>query len=551
MRKKKKAPAGARRARSTHSRQRQHLIEACISALHVHGPSRTTVEKVVAIADMSPGIVRFYFDSKAAMLVASLQFLSDEFEERVLVPVAGLKDTPVAALELLVDLYLDPEIASARKVSVWYSFWGEASSRQEYYDICGQKDERFAALVRVLIERLIVDTGQPQLDPDGIALGLIGVLEMLWQGFAFQTESTIDRAAAKHRCMAYLRSVFPGQFALNHAAARVPADLSGGAEGGVLALPTWSYANSRLHAVERDALYRGSWQFACHSARIASAGDYVAFDACAERVLVLRDERGVVRAFRNNCPAQPHVLVTDGAGSFGGEGVECRLHGLRFGLGGNGALRSLDTLETGGLIFVRAGGAPSAAFAAEPWVAPGDWGALTPIGMPAEAEIAADWKMVVEQILEFTIREDVAGAFTGPRPWSAARYRTVVGGSGSGSWRRVFMPPNQCVEIRPDGVMILQVMPIEAGRSRLRRFDFTRLETERRGLAASFLARRLVPGPGRRWLEAVESVQRGVVAYGYEALPRNGAAPAAAAFRRWLQTGIHALGHAKAPADWR
>jgi gamma-glutamyl-gamma-aminobutyraldehyde dehydrogenase len=200
------------RERASRIRQRMRLIDACISALHIHGPSRTTVEKVVAIAGMSPGIVRFYFDSKAAMLVASLQFLATEFEERVLVPVAQLKDRPVRALETLVDLYLDPDIASPRKVSVWYAFWGEASSRQEYYDICGQKDENFAALVRELVERLIVEAQTPHLDPDGVALGLIGVLEMLWQGFAFQSEPHIDRAAAKHRCMAYLRSVFPREF---------------------------------------------------------------------------------------------------------------------------------------------------------------------------------------------------------------------------------------------------------------------------------------------------------------------------------------------------
>ena len=79
---KKKLPPrqGAPRARAGRSRQRQRLIDACISALHLYGPSRTTVEKVVAIAKMSPGIVRFYFDSKAAMLVASLQFLAAEFE---------------------------------------------------------------------------------------------------------------------------------------------------------------------------------------------------------------------------------------------------------------------------------------------------------------------------------------------------------------------------------------------------------------------------------------------------------------------------------------
>src|SRR3984957_6928087 len=113
-------------------RQRQRLIEACISALHIYGPSRTTVERVVALADLSPGIVRFYFESKAAMLVASLEFLAADFEQRVQLPVTRLQHTPVRALELLVELYLDEDIASSRKVSVWYCFWGEASSRQEY-----------------------------------------------------------------------------------------------------------------------------------------------------------------------------------------------------------------------------------------------------------------------------------------------------------------------------------------------------------------------------------------------------------------------------------
>ena len=54
------APAAVpARPRASRARQRQRLIDACISALHVHGPSKTTVEKVVAIARMSPGIVRF------------------------------------------------------------------------------------------------------------------------------------------------------------------------------------------------------------------------------------------------------------------------------------------------------------------------------------------------------------------------------------------------------------------------------------------------------------------------------------------------------------
>ena len=202
-------PAGTRPGRV---RARQRLIEATISALHIYGPSRTTVSRVVAIAGLSPGIVRFYFNSKAAMLVAALEFLAAEFEQRVLKPVTALRHSPVVALGLLVELYLDAEIASPRKVSVWYSFWGEASSRQEYLDICGQKDEDFAALVRELTATLIAQTGARHLDADGVALGLIGVLEVLWQGIAFQNEASLNRRALVARALAYLGSVFPGQF---------------------------------------------------------------------------------------------------------------------------------------------------------------------------------------------------------------------------------------------------------------------------------------------------------------------------------------------------
>src|SRR5882757_2614570 len=238
--------------RASRARQRQRLIDACISALHIHGPSRTTVEKVVALADMSPGIVRFYFDSKDAMLVASLAYLAAEFEERLMAPVSRLRDTPVKALEQLVELYLDPQIASPRKVSVWYSFWGEASSRQEYYDICGRKDEDFAALVRDLVARVVAMTGNAHLDIDGIALGLMGALEVLWQGIAFQSEADIDREAARQQSMGFLRSVFPRAFGVGAGGGAVGIGAGGGSAvvgGGVGSrasdlprhLPRWAY----------------------------------------------------------------------------------------------------------------------------------------------------------------------------------------------------------------------------------------------------------------------------------------------------------------------
>jgi TetR/AcrR family transcriptional repressor of bet genes len=543
LKKKTHQPARTPRARNTRSRQRQRLIDACISALHIYGPSRTTVEKVVAIAKMSPGIVRFYFASKAAMLVASLQFLAAEFEEQLLVPVTRLKSRPVAALELMVDLYLDPEIASPRKVSVWYAFWGEASSRQEYYDICGQKDESFAALVRELIERMIVETSQPQLDPDGIALGFIGVLEMLWQDFAFRTEADIDRPAAKRRAMAYLRSIFPGEFAA------VPADAA--APAGDRRPAAWVYANAQLFASERECVFQDAWQFIGHRAQIPRPGDFLGVDLGIERALIVRDAAGVVRAFRNSCSEAPHILnaARDGHIDF----IECTNHGLQYELdgrrrGARGAadLTALDLRMIGDLILARSAlRRRPEANAADPWVEFSPPPESRPLGWPSETAIAADWKLVIEQWLESTAMGAARAA--GAHGWSARSYRRQLGLVPDFHWQRIFLAPNHVVELRPDGFTVLQVLPMGPGRSRLRQLDHTLCESDRPAHALRYLASRLSPYTRRSAIAVAESTQRGMVTFGHVAADGVQAAPAVAAFRRRLVTLIPMMGLARPP----
>ncbi|MBV8784622.1 MAG: TetR family transcriptional regulator C-terminal domain-containing protein [Gammaproteobacteria bacterium] len=431
-------PRGGSRIRQ---RQRQRLIDACISALHIYGPSRTTVEKVVALADLSPGIVRFYFSSKAAMLLASLAHLAAEFDERVLQPVARLRDTPVEALRLLVDLYLDADIASPRKVSVWYSFWGEASSRQEYFDLCGKKDDDFAALVRDLIERLIQQSGARHLDADAVALGLIGVLEVLWQGFAFQSEANIDRRSAVQRSLAYLRSVFPSEFAASPAASAAPAAPAGdGAR-----LPAAAYASASVLAAERERLLRPAWQLLGHESELQRAGDYLTGDLGGERVLVVRGGRGHVLAFRNTCRRSPHALLSARRGHLQ-SAIRCGTHDLTYTFEGHlvegrtpGDLPPLPLLNADGLIFARGDTAVAAAELPSAWAA---LGVLRP-GAVHDFEVAADWKVLIEQWLE----------------------STPPGGE--------FLAPNQLLLREGPAAVVLQVLPVAPGSARVRRFELT------------------------------------------------------------------------------
>jgi TetR/AcrR family transcriptional repressor of bet genes len=509
---------------------------------------------VVAIAKMSPGIVRFYFDSKAAMLVASLQFLSAEFEERVLQPVARLKSTPVPALERLVDLYLDPDIASPRKVSVWYAFWGEASSRQEYYDICGQKDESFAALVRELIGRLIDDTSQPQLDPDGVALGLIGALEMLWQEIAFRSEEDIDRAAARGRCMAYLRSIFPGQFA-QPPGASPPRAAAAGFAG-------WVFGHPHAALLERDGLFRRAWQIAAHVAQIPRAGDFVTADLGAERILVVRDAYGVLHALRNSCPEVPHALVVASRGRSAGT-FRCPAHGIEFDFegrcvgGGRSNLTGLGLHIADHLVWVGPPGAPHPPRPAGPagnlpggFAAPG---AATTI-LEREIEVAANWKLLVEQWLEAVPPDAVAAASADSMSWSlrpldtslsARCYRSRVKDATDEPWLQRFDAPNQLLQWRPDGLTVIQAIPASPRTSRLRLIGVARSLQGREARAAQYLATRLTRAMRASTRVVAESAQRGVTDFGYRA--GLGLAPALGWFRHYLTAQVPALALERPP----
>ena len=510
------APTGAERAeaRPGRVRARQRLIEATISALHIHGPSRTTVSRVVAIAGLSPGIVRFYFNSKAAMLVAALEYLAAEFEERVLKPVAALKHSPVVALGLMVELYLDPEIASPRKVSVWYAFWGEASARQEYQDICGKKDEEFAALVRELMARMIAQSGASHLDADAVALGLIGVLEVLWQGIAFQSEANVDRPAAVARSLRYLHSIFPGHFS-EAVTAGAPVS-TGSAAIGVDRLPPHAYHDRALLAAEREQLLRPAWQVLGHEAELRAAGDYLSGEVAGERVLVVRAERGRLHAFRNACRRRPHALVSARRGHLK-SALHCAAHSLTYSFDGRlvagatpGDLAPLELRRAGRLLLVRAA-APLPA-AQQGGVEDSTWeafAALVPRTVTEQA-VAADWKLVVEHWLEAL------------RP------------------QQRFVAPNQLLEVEGDRASILQVTPTAPGESRLRRFEFS---TAREGAARAHRAswRRRPDAWLKGQIALAESTQAGLEGAAEAALEIGPVDAALAQFRARIAAVMLAL----------
>ncbi len=254
-----------------------------------------------------------------------------------------------------------------------------------------------------MIERLIADTAQPQLDPDGIALGLIGVLEMLWQDFCLPDRERHRPPRGEAALHGVSALDLPGAILAVARGAHVPA--------GAGRFAGWVYDNAPLFAAERDSLFHDSWQFAGHRTQIPRPGDFLAVDLGIERILIVRGaprergDAGDIRAFRNSCSDTPHILETSARGQV--KFIQCAVHGLEFGLdgkrrSGRGAdLTGLDLRLHRRLDFRPCGDAASACVGLC-----GPLGLLHAAGgMPGrsnrrwKSHWRADWKLVAEQWL--------------------------------------------------------------------------------------------------------------------------------------------------------
>ncbi|WP_199902675.1 aromatic ring-hydroxylating dioxygenase subunit alpha [Azospirillum sp. B4] len=167
--------------------------------------------------------------------------------------------------------------------------------------------------------------------------------------------------------------------------------------------------------MEREAIFRSSWQIVCHVNDIPSPGDYHTFRFLGETIAVVRDQDGQIRAFHNVCRHRAARLLDGDKGRCGSR-IVCPYHAWSYGL--DGALlgvphrRAFPEFRTAdyplppveheiflGFIFIRLtpGPGPSVSDMMAPYrheLAPYRFEELAPLGRVTWRPRAVNWKNV-------------------------------------------------------------------------------------------------------------------------------------------------------------
>jgi choline monooxygenase len=186
------------------------------------------------------------------------------------------------------------------------------------------------------------------------------------------------------------------------------------------ALPSILYTSEAIFEVERQDIFRATWQYVGLTSQVQNPGDFFTTRLGHIPIIILRDEQGLLAAFINVCPHRGSELILAASGQR--KTLQCHYHAWTFSL--NGKLKaapcakeqacfdaSLYTLtpiavdSLGPLLFVNPTSTAESlrTFLGElPDILQEfgvDLSVLTPRGRQSY-EMATNWKIIVENYLE-------------------------------------------------------------------------------------------------------------------------------------------------------
>jgi TetR/AcrR family transcriptional repressor of bet genes len=195
--------------KATKETRQQQLIEATIDSLAKRGYAETTLADVADGAGLSRGIVNFHFESKEKLLVATLQYMANEYHQNWLSILDKAGERPADRLWALCGADFDKKICTKRKIAAWCAFWGEAKSRPTYQALCGASDLQYVATFAEICAEVQKEGGYAA-NADSIARGLCAMIEGLWLRLMMGDGLTREKALQTVR--EFLATVYPKHF---------------------------------------------------------------------------------------------------------------------------------------------------------------------------------------------------------------------------------------------------------------------------------------------------------------------------------------------------
>jgi len=180
-------PARLRRVDSEDARRRQ-LIDATVDAIGELGFNATTIAEIARRADVSTGLVSFYFGDKDGLLEATLRHLARELSRGAAIRLRDAS-TPRDRVQAVIDANLGASQFQRRIATVWLAFWGQVPHSPRFARVQRAYQRRIASNLAFALRAVMAGE-----DAVSMAEATAAMIDGLWLRAALSHETDGHRA---------------------------------------------------------------------------------------------------------------------------------------------------------------------------------------------------------------------------------------------------------------------------------------------------------------------------------------------------------------------
>src|SRR5476651_1382750 len=97
-------------------------------------------------------------------------------------------------------------------------------------------------------------------------------------------------------------------------------------------IPSAWYFDPDIYALECRKVFGNTWQYVGRSEQVKDPGSFLTIEIAGQPILVVRDEKGTLRAFHNACRHRAAQVINEPCGH--ATKLRCRYHGWTYDLAG-------------------------------------------------------------------------------------------------------------------------------------------------------------------------------------------------------------------------
>lgn len=159
--------------------RRQALIRATLHCLSLYGPQGTGVREICRHVDVSPGLLRHYFEGKDDLILAAFRTVTTDFHSEMEKVLEDGAKSSEERLKACFGHYFSRQVTEQDTVGAYLAFWTMARSDPEVHRIQRSAYKDLRSLLEPVLAALAEERGAT-VDQRQVAIGLIALLDGLW-----------------------------------------------------------------------------------------------------------------------------------------------------------------------------------------------------------------------------------------------------------------------------------------------------------------------------------------------------------------------------------